>query len=371
MPPESQEPEEGPEGTDARQPLIDRAGSAEPASTTVGSTEPGVDVAPIDFGPSSVGSTTFQLLALAVSNGVVLFVVWLVHSTTEPHIPAFFVGSSLSIIVVSVVLLGLSEILLNASLLTNDVVSDEEEVRRLISARPEGFGAWWLQHRVRVQRVFVILLSALMVLGLDRLVHATGGGTRSPFMPLLEAPAVLGPFMATNWRGVTLSAGAVSGFIWYEIHTGPLPKGSDYGRTSHAIFVILVIVVAAGMSAAQKFVKSRRIKKAQEARDKASSQAMFLILLTYLKPLDEIDQLLHHHDALLDRNHTAGLFLASGRTVSQTGRAILVRGTSLREVKEVADKDPLVTEGAARYEIVEFQSRPSTLTGDPYLGEKP
>ena len=154
-----------------------------------------------------------------------------------------------------------------------------------------------------------------------------------------------------------------------RIHTGPLPKGSDYGRTSHAIVVILVIVVAAGISAAQKFAKTRRIKKAQEARDKASGQAMFLILLTYLKPLDEIYQLLHHHDAHLDRNRTAGLFLASGRTVSQAGGVILVRGTSLREVKELADKDPLVTEGAARYEIVEFQLRPPTLTGDSYRRE--
>ncbi len=276
MPPESQEPKEGPEGADAYQPPADGHRSAEPAGTPIGSIAPGVvDVASPDFGPSPVSSTAFQLLALAVSNGVVLFVVWLVHETTEPHkIPAFFIVSSLSIVAASLVLLGLSEILRNASLLTNDVVSDEEETQRLISAQPKGFSAWWLQHRTDIQRFFVILLSALMVVGLDRLVHATGGGTRSPFMPLLEAPAVLGPFMATNWRGVVLSAGAVSTFIWYEIHTGPLPKGSDYGRTSHASVVILVIVVAAGISAAQKFVKARRIKKTQEARDRASGQAV-------------------------------------------------------------------------------------------------
>jgi uncharacterized protein YciI len=357
MPPESKEPEQGLGRTDARQPLVDGAGPAGLASSPVTVTGPGAAAAPIDFGPSLAGSTAFQLLALAISNGVVLFVVWLIHKTTEPHkpIPALFVASSLTIVGVSVVLMGFGEILRNISLLTNDAVSDEEEMSRLISAQPEGLGAWWLKHRVRVQRRFVVLLSALMVFGLDRLVHTTGGGTRSPFMPLLEAPAVLGPFIATNWRGVVLSAGAVSGAVWYEIHTGPLPQGSEYGRTSHAVVVILAIAVAALISAAQKSVKSRRIKKTQEARAIASGHSMFIIMLTYLKPLDEIGRTIHRHDAHVDRNQAAGLFLASGRQVSQTGVVILARAASLREVEEATEEDPLVTEGAARCEIVEFQ----------------
>jgi hypothetical protein len=45
---------------------------------------------------------------------------------------------------------------------------------------------------------------------------------------------------------------------------------------------------------------------------------MFMILLTYVKPLDEVDRLLDDHNAYLERNYERGRFVASGRRVPRT-----------------------------------------------------
>ena len=52
---------------------------------------------------------------------------------------------------------------------------------------------------------------------------------------------------------------------------------------------------------------------------------MFIVLLTYRKPLAEIDRLMDDHVAWLKGHYAAGLFIASGRRVPRTGGVILAR----------------------------------------------
>ena len=49
-----------------------------------------------------------------------------------------------------------------------------------------------------------------------------------------------------------------------------------------------------------------------------------------------------------------GTFLVSGPQVPRTGGAILATGTSRTQIEELVETDPLVREGAASYEVVEF-----------------
>src|ERR1700704_5873301 len=53
---------------------------------------------------------------------------------------------------------------------------------------------------------------------------------------------------------------------------------------------------------------------------------VFVLLLTYVKPLPEVDRLMRRHVAWLDEHYAAGRFLVSGRRIPRTGGVIVARG---------------------------------------------
>jgi len=81
---------------------------------------------------------------------------------------------------------------------------------------------------------------------------------------------------------------------------------------------------------------------------------MFVVLLTYEKPVGEIDRLMKEHVRFLQEQYDAGLFVASGRRVPRTGGVILARGTDKQSLEAIMARDPFVREGAARFEVIEF-----------------
>jgi len=81
---------------------------------------------------------------------------------------------------------------------------------------------------------------------------------------------------------------------------------------------------------------------------------MFVILVNYIKPLNEIEAHLEAHRRFLDEGYAAGYFLASGPQVPRTGGVILARVTGAEELKTFLDKDPFNRAGVATYEVVEF-----------------
>jgi uncharacterized protein YciI len=89
---------------------------------------------------------------------------------------------------------------------------------------------------------------------------------------------------------------------------------------------------------------------------------MFLFNLTYRKPIEEIERLLPAHIAYLDEYYSKGKFLCSGRKEPRTGGVILCRCESLAEAEEIRHQDPFFYEGAADYEIIQFQ--PSKMAED-------
>ena len=50
---------------------------------------------------------------------------------------------------------------------------------------------------------------------------------------------------------------------------------------------------------------------------------MFVILLTHVKPLSEVDRFVGEHREFLDRYYASGHFMLSGRKEPRTGRVIL------------------------------------------------
>jgi uncharacterized protein YciI len=81
---------------------------------------------------------------------------------------------------------------------------------------------------------------------------------------------------------------------------------------------------------------------------------MFLAILTYVRPLDQVDALIPEHIRFLDEQYAAGLFVASGRRVPRTGGVILIAGDDREHVQSVLALDPFQREGVASYELIEF-----------------
>ena len=81
---------------------------------------------------------------------------------------------------------------------------------------------------------------------------------------------------------------------------------------------------------------------------------MFVILLTYQKPLADIDRLMSRHVDWLKGHYATGLFIASGRRVPRTGGVILARSGDAEAVRAAMAEDPFVAYGAATFELIEF-----------------
>ena len=64
---------------------------------------------------------------------------------------------------------------------------------------------------------------------------------------------------------------------------------------------------------------------------------MFVILVNYIEPLNEIDAHLEAHRRFLDEGYAAGYFLVSGPRVPRTGGVILAKAASADELKTFID----------------------------------
>ncbi|WP_374349912.1 YciI family protein [Chitinimonas sp.] len=81
---------------------------------------------------------------------------------------------------------------------------------------------------------------------------------------------------------------------------------------------------------------------------------MFVVVLTYVKPLEFVDSLIDAHVRWLQAQYAAGYFLASGRRVPRTGGVILAQGLDRATLDAVLAQDPFQQQGAAQYEVIEF-----------------
>ena len=81
---------------------------------------------------------------------------------------------------------------------------------------------------------------------------------------------------------------------------------------------------------------------------------MFIALLTYTRPLEEVDALIAAHVRFLDEHYAEGLFVASGRKVPRTGGVILISGQDRERVHAILERDPFHVAGVATYELIEF-----------------
>ncbi|AJY74710.1 YciI family protein [Paenibacillus beijingensis] len=81
---------------------------------------------------------------------------------------------------------------------------------------------------------------------------------------------------------------------------------------------------------------------------------MFIVLLTYLKPLDEVEVHLPAHIAFLDEQYKQEKFIFSGRKNPRTGGVIGANVQSREELDAILRQDPFYAHQVAEYEVIEF-----------------
>ena len=81
---------------------------------------------------------------------------------------------------------------------------------------------------------------------------------------------------------------------------------------------------------------------------------MFIVSLSYICDLEEVDRHLDAHVDYLKREYASGSFVASGRKVPRTGGIILSNVKKRDELESILAQDPFRKAGIAEYTITEF-----------------
>ena len=81
---------------------------------------------------------------------------------------------------------------------------------------------------------------------------------------------------------------------------------------------------------------------------------MFIAILTYKRPLEEVDRFLQAHRDYLAKHYSAGDFIASGPQNPRIGGVIMIKADSRVAVDTIISQDTFNINGIADYQIVEF-----------------
>lgn len=81
---------------------------------------------------------------------------------------------------------------------------------------------------------------------------------------------------------------------------------------------------------------------------------MFILVLKYVKPLEEVDKELKLHIEYLEKYYSLQKFICSGRRNPRIGGVILCNSKNWEEVETIISEDPFYIKKIAEYEIIQF-----------------
>lgn len=76
---------------------------------------------------------------------------------------------------------------------------------------------------------------------------------------------------------------------------------------------------------------------------------MYLMISTYLAPLDQVDQAREAHLAFVDDLERAGVLVSAGRQDPPVGGVIILDAATEAEARELMAPDPYLQQGLAEY----------------------
>ncbi len=81
---------------------------------------------------------------------------------------------------------------------------------------------------------------------------------------------------------------------------------------------------------------------------------MFIAIVSYKKPMSEVDKYLQAHRDYLKERYAAGDIIMSGPQNPRIGGVIVIKAADREAVNTIISQDPFNTNGIADYQIVEF-----------------
>jgi uncharacterized protein YciI len=96
---------------------------------------------------------------------------------------------------------------------------------------------------------------------------------------------------------------------------------------------------------------------------------MILILIRYVKPIEEVEALTPQHRAFMDELVREGKLIVSGPREPRTGGVLLTTfETEVEAMKRLVD-DPFFEHGVAEYEAIRFRASRHDPRFAPFLGD--
>ncbi|WP_028661579.1 YciI family protein [Saccharomonospora saliphila] len=83
---------------------------------------------------------------------------------------------------------------------------------------------------------------------------------------------------------------------------------------------------------------------------------MYVVLLSYTAPQNEIDYVLPDHSDWITRQYEHGLLLASGRRPDHDGEVLIVKPMPVGRLEATLATNPLVLNKYVTHEVIEFSA---------------
>jgi len=81
---------------------------------------------------------------------------------------------------------------------------------------------------------------------------------------------------------------------------------------------------------------------------------MFIVLLTYRKPLEVVDEYLSEHAIFLNECYQKNYFVVSGRKNPRTGGVIVSQLKDRNQLEDIIKQAPFYINQLADYEVIDF-----------------
>ena len=94
---------------------------------------------------------------------------------------------------------------------------------------------------------------------------------------------------------------------------------------------------------------------------------MFLIQVTYIKPISEVDKFLVEHRTFLDKYYASGNLICSGPRNPRIGGIILCKAKDIDDVWNFVHEDPFYINKIADYEVIEFSPIKYNKDFEPFV----
>lgn len=83
---------------------------------------------------------------------------------------------------------------------------------------------------------------------------------------------------------------------------------------------------------------------------------IYVVILTYIKPLEDVDSQIPEHVEWLKKGYSDGVFLASGRRIPRNGGVILAKCDNIESLEARLSQDPFQKLNIAKAEIIPFEA---------------